>query len=134
MLEAHRNELPDVIYRRCRHVISENGRVEATSAAFDTGRLDALGPLMAESHRSLRDDYDVSCPELDLLVELANAAPGVYGARMTGGGFGGCTVNLVHVDAVAGFHDRVSAAYESRTGRRPEIYVSEAGPGASRVL
>jgi galactokinase len=134
MLEGHRNELPEVIYRRCRHVITENSRVEATGRALDTGRLDAIGPLLADSHRSLRDDYEVSCPELDLLVELANTVPGVYGARMTGGGFGGCTVNLVHVDAVAGFHDRVSAAYEGRTGRRPEIYVSEAGPGASRVL
>jgi galactokinase len=82
----------------------------------------------------LRDDYEVSCPELDLLVGLATGAPGVYGARMTGGGFGGCTVNLLQAEMVDTFHERVAAAYEARTGRRPEIYVSEAGPGASRVL
>jgi galactokinase len=134
LLESHRHELPDVIFRRCRHVITENGRVEAAAGAFTSGRLDALRTLMARSHSSLRHDYEVSCPELDLLVELAEAVPGVYGARMTGGGFGGCTVNLVQADAVGEFHDRVSAAYETRTGRRPEIYVSEAGPGASRVL
>ncbi|MGH9313226.1 MAG: galactokinase [Vicinamibacterales bacterium] len=133
-LEAHRNELPDVIFRRCRHVVTENGRVQQMAAALECGALDALGPLMAASHRSLRDDYEVSCPELDVLVELANTIDGIYGARMTGGGFGGCTVNLVHADAIGEFHDRVTALYEARTGRRPEIYVTEAGDGASRVL
>jgi galactokinase len=134
MLEAHQSGLPDAIFRRCRHVVTENGRVQETAAALDRGSLDTIGPLMAASHRSLRDDYEVSCPELDVLVELADASPGVYGARMTGGGFGGCTVNLVDADAVDEFHDRVTSEYEARTGRRPEIYVSEAGPGASRVL
>jgi galactokinase len=134
LLDAHRSGLSDVIFRRCRHVVTENGRVRETAAALDRGSLDAIGPLMAASHRSLRDDYEVSCPELDVLVELANAIPGVYGARMTGGGFGGCTVNLVDDGAVDEFHDRVTSEYEERTGRRPEIYVSDAGPGASRVL
>ncbi|HEX2340630.1 MAG TPA: galactokinase [Vicinamibacterales bacterium] len=133
MLEKHRTALPDVIFCRCRHVVAENGRVEATVAALEQGRLDAIGPLMADSHSSLREDYEVSCPELDLLVELASAVPGVCGARMTGGGFGGCTVNLVPAGMVDTFHERVAAAYEARTGRRPEIYPSEAGPGASRV-
>jgi galactokinase len=134
MLEAHRTALPDVIFRRCRHVVTENGRVLQTAAAFERGALEALAPLMAESHRSLRDDYEVSCPELDVLVELANGTSGVYGARMTGGGFGGCTVNIVHADAVAEFHDRMTALYEARTGRRPEIYATEASGGAERVL
>jgi galactokinase len=134
VLDAHRSGLPDVIFRRCRHVVTENDRVQQTAAAFDRGNLEVLGPLMAESHRSLRDDYEVSCPELDVLVELATAIPGVYGARMTGGGFGGCTVNLVHGDVVGDFHDRVTTQYEARTGKRPEIYVSDAGSGAARVL
>ena len=87
---------------------------------------------MAESHCSLRDDYAVSSPELDLMVELANQVPGICGARMTGGGFGGCTVNLVAAEAVAEFQDQVGAAYKTRTGIVPEIYVSTASDGAGR--
>jgi galactokinase len=131
-LEAHRAELPDEIFRRCRHVVTENGRVLRMAAALEQSDLAAIGPLMAESHRSLRDDYEVSCPELDAMVEAA-AMPGVYGARMTGGGFGGCTVNLVDAEAVDEFMRRVPRTYEASTGRKPEIYVSDASGGAARV-
>jgi galactokinase len=131
-LEAHRAELPDEIFRRCRHVVTENGRVLRMAAALEQGDLAAIGPLMEESHRSLRDDYEVSCPELDIMVSAA-AMPGVHGARMTGGGFGGCTVNLVDAEAVDEFMRRVPRKYEASTGRKPEIYVSDAGGGAARV-
>ena len=88
---------------------------------------------MAESHRSLRDDYEVSCSELDLMVELAAQRTGVYGARMTGGGFGGCTINLVRTDAVHDFQSRVGDAYQKSTGLAPQIFVSPAAEGASEV-
>jgi galactokinase len=131
-LEAHRTELPDEIFRRCRHVVTENGRVLRMATALEQNDLAAIAALMAASHRSLRDDYAVSCPELDAMVEAA-AMPGVHGARMTGGGFGGCTVNLVDTEAVDDFMRQVPRKYEASTGRRPEIYVSDAGGGAARV-
>jgi galactokinase len=89
--------------------------------------------LMKSSHASLRDDFEVSCEELDVMVRLAEQNKGVYGARMTGGGFGGCTVNLVQEDHVEGFQANVAAEYERATGRVPEIYVSAAGDGAGRL-
>jgi galactokinase len=88
---------------------------------------------MAESHRSLRDDYEVSCAELDLMVKLASQVKGVFGARMTGGGFGGCTVNLVQTEHVEEFKRTVADGYEKATGRAPEIYVSPAAEGAAEV-
>jgi galactokinase len=132
-LDASRPGMPDTIYRRCRHVVTENQRVHQMAAALEQGNLRAVGPLMAESHRSLRDDYEVSCPELDLMVELAGEVPGVHGSRMTGAGFGGCTVNLVAADAVEEFSRHIIAGYEARAGRRPEIYVTESGNAAERV-
>lgn len=130
-LEMHRNALPELVYRRCRHVISENQRVLAAADALQSGDLGRFGQLMHESHRSLREDYEVSCRELDLLVELASACAGLYGARMTGGGFGGCTVNLVRSDAVDRFQCRITEAYEQRTGKIPDVYVCSAAQGAS---
>jgi galactokinase len=124
--------LPPIILKRCRHVLRENRRVLAAAAALEKGDLRNLGELMAESHRSLRDDYEVSSPELDLMVELANQIPGTLGARMTGGGFGGCTVNLVAAEAVPEFQSQVAAAYRARTGMVPEIYISTACAGAGR--
>ncbi len=126
-------DLPEVTLRRCRHVIAENARAGAFAGALEHRDFPALGRLMADSHASLRDDYEVSCPELDLLVQLAAAAPGLVGARMTGGGFGGCTVNLVRAGAVAAFHAHVAAGYERSTGRVPRIFASAAADGASVV-
>ena len=132
-LESHGRDLPDVIYCRCRHVINENARVLAAADALERGDNRDFGQLMDESHRSLRDDYEVSCEELDLMVELAKDLAGVYGARMTGGGFGGCTVNLVADDAVEEFKDQIARSYENTTGITPAIYVCSAAQGAQEV-
>jgi len=129
-LERYRSGLPEVVYRRCRHVIRENQRVLAASDALQVGDLARFGQLMYESHASLRDDYEVSCRELDLLVELASTCEGVYGARMTGGGFGGCTVNLVRSDAVDRFENRITDAYARATGKTPDLFVCSAAQGA----
>jgi galactokinase len=125
--------MSDVTYRRCRHVISENARVLEAAAALKRNDLERFGSLMGASHASLRDDYEVSCPELDLLVELARNCQGVYGARMTGGGFGGCTVNLVETEAVDEFRAAVAREYQQATGLRPEIYVCTAADGAGEI-
>ncbi len=132
-LEAHRDGLPDVVYRRCRHVITENERVLAAGDALERDDPKRFGDLMAESHRSLRDDYEVSCNELDLMVELAQSVEGVYGARMTGGGFGGCTVNLVAETRVEEFRRDMTEQYERITKLRPEIYSCRAANGAGEV-
>ena len=126
-------ELPAVIYQRCHHVISENLRVLEAGEALKKRDLRQFGVLMDESHRSLRDDYQVSCRELDLMTELARRCRGVYGSRMTGGGFGGCTVSLVDSDAVDEFRTTVSRKYQTETGLIPEIYVCKAAEGASQV-
>lgn len=132
-LDACEHELPGTILRRCRHVVSENARVLRAAAALDRGDLEALGTLMKESHKSLRDDFEVSCPELDLMVELSEQIKGTYGARMTGGGFGGCTVNLVQTGRVAYFKQTVREAYQRSMGHRPEIYDCTAADGAGDV-
>ena len=132
-LEQHRRELGDVVYRRCRHVVTENSRVLQAAEALERSDLREFGRLMGESHRSLRYDYEVSCYELDLLVELSAGRNGVYGARMTGGGFGGCTINLVEAGEVEKFRRGISAGYEQATGKAPKIYVSEAASGAAEV-
>jgi galactokinase len=129
-LERLRAVLPPIVYKRCLHVISENHRVQLAAAALEEGNLQRFGQLMAASHRSLRDDYEVSSPELDLMVDLANRAEGVYGARMTGGGFGGCTVNLVAAGAVPEFTTKIAAAYQARIGVVPDVRVCIASEGA----
>lgn len=130
-LESVRHDLPEAVYRRCRHVITENTRVTEAVAALERGDLKACGCLMAESHRSLRDDYEVSCEELDTMVALAQPLPGVYGSRMTGGGFGGCTVNLVAQESTAEFQQRITEAYNQTTGITPEVYVCQASDGVA---
>lgn len=131
--ERHAAELPNVVRRRCRHVISENARVEAFADSLTRHDLPALGPLMAASHASLRDDYDVSCRELNALVDLAAAAPGTVGARMTGGGFGGCTVNLVRAEEVDAFRAAITDGYARAVSRAPRVFVSAAAAGAGVV-
>jgi len=132
-LELFRPALPEIVYRRCHHVVTEDDRVLTAAEALEVNDLGALRKAMAESHRSLRDDFEVSCKELDLLVQLAESAPGVHGARMTGAGFGGCTINLVHKDFVAPFRAMISTEYERRTGLKPDIYVCDAADGAGPV-
>jgi len=132
-LEAHRQKLSPRVFARCRHVITENERVKSAVKTLHRGDSKALGALLQDSHRSLRDDYEVSCKELDLMVEIAMAQPGLIGARMTGGGFGGCTVNLVESAAVSNFKQDVAEEYSSKTGLTPEIYVSPASEGAQQL-
>jgi galactokinase len=126
-------DLDVAIYKRCRHVVSENARVIQAAGALERGDLSSFGELMDESHRSLRDDYEVSCPELDTMVDLANQVEGVYGARMTGGGFGGSTINLVRADCVAEFKQVLMEGYERATGLAPEIYVCSTADGAREI-
>ncbi len=133
-LEAHRAALPDLIFRRARHVVSENRRVIDAVAALEQSDFAEAGRLMNASHQSLRDDYEVSCKELDLMVELARQAPGVHGARMTGGGFGGCTVSLVDAGAAEAFADSVGPAYREATGLTPTIFSCYPGAGAGPVF
>jgi galactokinase len=132
-LDNHRGLLSETVYKRCRHVITENARAVQAATALETGHLEVLREVMADSHRSLRDDYEVSCPELDVMVELANRQPGVFGARMTGGGFGGCTINLVSAAESGEFRRQVGAEYEAATGLKPNIYVCDASQGAEMV-
>ena len=132
-LEQHRLRLTDTLYKRCHHVISENERVAKFASALQHGEIASVGALMAESHRSLRDDYEVSCRELDLMVEIASRQSGVHGARMTGGGFGGSTINLVDATKSAEFQRRVSAEYVSAVGIQPDIYICEASQGAEEI-
>jgi galactokinase len=130
-LEKNQTKLPERVYRRCRHVISENARVLEAADALETSNLTRFGQLMNESHRSLRDDYEVSCSELDLLVELASACDGVYGSRMTGGGFGGCTITLVQAEHTDRFRASVAESYKKETGISPDIYICSATQGAA---
>jgi len=132
-LEQYRAGLSEVVYRRCRHVITENARVLNAADALERSDLRAFGRLMASSHQSLRDDYEVSSDELDLMVELAQKVEGVYGARMTGGGFGGCTVNLVAEEHAEQFQQSVASEYERVTNLKPEIYVCTAANGAEEI-
>jgi galactokinase len=131
--EKHEALLPEPVRRRCRHVITENARTLAAAEALRSGDLDSLGRLMAGSHRSLRDDFEVSCAELDLMVEIAASLEGVAGARMTGGGFGGCTVNLVRRESLDEFLKTVPLRYQSATNHFPALYVSEACDGAKEI-
>jgi galactokinase len=125
--------LDEETLRRCRHVVEENDRVLAAANALANGQLEMLGLLFAESHASLRDLYEVSSPELDALVEIAAGVPGVLGARMTGAGFGGCTVNLVRSDAVDALRQAVEAEYPRRFGREAGVFVVDAVDGAGEV-
>jgi galactokinase len=132
-LTQNRQLLSETLYRRCRHVISENARVRKVADLFAQGKTDGLREVMSASHRSMRDDYEISCRELDVMVDIAGRQNGVYGARMTGGGFGGCTINLVDVEHAAEFQRLVGAEYESEIGLHPDIYICEASQGAELV-
>jgi galactokinase len=129
-LERHKAELTDVVYRRCRHVISENQRVLDAAESLRAGDLDRFGQLMYESHRSLQKDYEVSSTELDLLVDIAASCEGVYGSRMTGGGFGGCTITLVRSHSVEAFREKITQTYKEKTGITADLYVCSAAQGA----
>ncbi len=127
------SEMPEKSLRRCRHVITEDDRVLAAVEAFKANDLTRFGELMRQAHLSFRDDFQASCPEIDILVDLANQQPGCFGARLTGGGFGGCTVNLVAADHAAAFVDAMRAGYIAATSIHPEIYTSRASAGAHAI-
>ncbi len=132
-LEKHKGELPESVYRRARHVVTENKRVIDGIAALRHGDISEFGRLMNDSHRSLKEDYEVSCPELDALSETARGVNGCFGSRMTGAGFGGCTISLVAETEVECFRNRVSAEYRRATGLETTIYVCRASDGAQRI-
>jgi galactokinase len=132
-LETARSALEPVVYRRARHVITENERTVHAAAAIRAADWPAVGRLMRLSHASLRDDYEVSCPELDWLVDRLDAAPGVFGARMTGGGFGGCTVSLVQSRAVAETARAVTTSYRAHWAVEPAAFPVRPVAGAALV-
>jgi galactokinase len=132
--ERYQEDLPDVVRRRCRHVVYENERVLQSVEALRGEDLATFGRLMNESHVSLRDDYQVSCRELNVMVEVAWQVEGVYGSRLTGAGFGGCTVSLVAEEAVERFRAHVAAEYQAVTGVEPQIYVCAVEDGVGEVL
>ena len=133
-LEEHSKEMPGIIYRRCLHVVQENARVLKGAQYLADGDLNGFGQLMRESHRSLRDLYEVSCQELDTMVELAEGLAGYWGGRMTGGGFGGCTVNLVNTADAQSFAAKIAESYQRARGIKPAVYICSAANGASAEL
>ncbi len=126
--------LPEIVRKRARHVITEDVRTLESVEALKRGYITRFGILMNESHESLRNDYEVSCSELDSLVEAARSVDGVYGARMTGAGFGGCTVSLVADEAVESFRETVPNLFKTATGLNAKITITTAAPGAERLL
>jgi galactokinase len=133
-LAAHAAVLPAVVYKRCQHVVEENARVIEAAREFRSGNLTCVGDLMADSHRSLRDLYEVSCRELDIMVESAEGLPGFYGGRMTGGGFGGCTVNLVESGHAESFASQIAERYRQATSISPDVYICSPADGAGAAL
>ena len=129
-LTRHSKDIPKKIYKRCRHVVEENERVRDGARCLRAGDLNGFGELMRESHRSLRHLYEVSCRELDIMVEVAEGLPGHYGGRMTGGGFGGSTVNLVEATDAEAFADQISGRYQQAVGIKPAVYICSAADGA----
>jgi len=132
-LERWGSEMKPNVLRRCRHVITEDDRVLAAVDAFRANDLNRFGELMRQAHISFRDDFEASCAEIDILVDLANQQPGCFGARLTGGGFGGCTVNLVAAEHAAAFTHAMRAGYLAATGITAEIYTSRASAGAHAI-
>lgn len=131
--DARADELEEIIRKRARHIIYENDRTLRARDAMNDNNPELLGKLMVESHISLRDDFEVSSPALDVIVDCANQEDSCYGARMTGAGFGGCAVALVKADAVEQFVENVTACYTAKTEHTPKIYISQASNGAETV-
>jgi galactokinase len=134
MLDQHASVLPELLLRRARHVVTEDVRTLAAADALRAGDYETLSELLYASHASLRSDYEVSAPELDLLVEETRRIPGVFGSRMTGGGFGGCTVSFVRRSLLPEFEKQMSKAYRQGTGRDLAIYSCEIVQGAEEII
>jgi galactokinase len=133
-LKAHRDELPDVVYRRARHVVTENDRVLQVTQELEAGNIERVGELLIEGHESLRDDYEVSIPELDTLVEAAVEVDGCFGARLTGAGFGGCIIALADEDVVSDLESHLQERYEAAHDREPTVYLTRPADGVVRVV
>lgn len=133
LFESAAGRIPEVARKRAKHVVTEDARVEDFMEASRRGNLKRMGELFVASHRSLQHDYEVSCEELDFLVDTAIALPGVYGARMTGGGFGGCTVSLVAPEAADAFQQKITDAYQQRFNITPVIYPCKPSAGAGEI-
>ena len=132
-LETHRRDMEPVIYKRCDYVVRENRRVEEACLDLAEGRFASFGGRMNASHAGLRDDYQVSCAELDVLVDAARAVPGVLGARMMGAGFGGCAITLVAEEAVGALRENAARAYGDQFGRTPKFYITGLGSGTDII-
>jgi galactokinase len=129
-LEGRRRKLPKLVYRRCRHIVTENARVLEAERALAAGDFAACGRAMNASHVSMQKDFEITCPEVDMLVGLAQTVQGVYGSRMTGGGFGGCTISLVEASAVDKASQILTDGYRIGTGLDVDIFVCEPSNGA----
>ncbi len=134
MLEMQKDRLGDLLYRRCRHVVSEIQRVRDAFAALQAGDLSNLGKLISASHASLRNDYEVSCDEVDQLVAIADQSPGVLGSRMIGAGFGGCVLSLVESDNIDEAARQVRQKYEDLTGDEPWMHIVQAADPAREIV
>jgi galactokinase len=132
-VQAAQQELGDLVFRRCRHVVTEIARTTEAARELAAQHYDRVGQLMVQSHNSLRDDYEVSTPELDYLVEQAMTVNGVYGARMTGGGFGGCIVALVQPDSIDSLRSTLTSAYSAKFKKQPAVFVTVASDGAAVI-
>lgn len=128
------NKLPDEVSRRARHVVEEIARTDQAETLLESQNVQRFGELMNECHISLRDLYEVSCPELDVMVRIAQSLEGCYGARLTGAGFGGCTVNLVAQEKAEAFAQLLAKGYQAETGYLPEIYITRASNGADLLF
>jgi galactokinase len=133
MLESHREEMDPVIYKRCYYVVEEIKRVDKACDALRQGSLDQLGLLLYESHAGLQHDYEVSCRELDLLVKLVKDETFVLGARMMGGGFGGCTINIIHKDSINALIEKIGPVYKENTDTELQTYEVVTGDGAREI-
>jgi galactokinase len=129
-LTAAQGLMPENVFRRCRHILTENKRVQLAAEALERRDLVFFGQLMREAQLSIRDDFEASCREIDILVDIASQLPGCYGARMTGGGFGGCTVNLVAQTQAASFRESIQERYRAATGIDADVYLCRASAGA----
>jgi len=134
MLEQYKDEMSEVVHRRCRHVVTEDARVLECVDILKAGDIVTLGEHVNASHLSLRDDYEVSCKELDVVVEIAWDTPGVYGARMVGAGFGGCAIAICDEATVPLLQERIAAEYPKQCGLVADVYATHAGPGAGEVV
>ncbi|MCF8341474.1 MAG: galactokinase [Chitinophagaceae bacterium] len=134
MIELHKEKLAPIVLKRCKFVLQENNRVHEVCKLLDKGLLHEAGAILYQSHEGLKNDYEVSCPELDLLVDLVKDNPYCMGARMMGGGFGGCTINIIHKDHIATLMETIDPIYSAATGKKIQMYEAITGKGSYEIL